>query len=245
MAISLRRLFNLLELQGAKKGGRPSKKSQKKRTAAASDTMPSLQNVIDHIKQTAPPSFCSDVSTQSLLPSELIQPAPPLTIELFLCPICKQVINAPVELPCKQLCCAQCAVEAIKSSADVVCPLCQKSISTTDAIQRPSKITLMSLASLRVKCTQSSCSEYVRLDQLKRHQLSCGQSTQINATPIQRTLQDVLQKPLDQTPDTTEKRVASNVIRRMVNSTCEQASEDFVSLKTGGRVSKTYQLNNP
>ena len=97
-----------------RKGGRPSKKSQKKRTAAASDTMPSLQNVIDHIKQTAPPSFCLNVSTQSLLPSEFSQPAPPLTIELFLCPICKQVINAPVELPCKQLCCAQGAVEAIK-----------------------------------------------------------------------------------------------------------------------------------
>ena len=75
-----------------RKGGRPSKKLQKKRTAAASDTMPSLQNVIDHIKQTAPPSLCSDVSTQSLLLSELIQPALPLTIALLLCPIYKQIM---------------------------------------------------------------------------------------------------------------------------------------------------------
>ena len=123
--------------------------------------------------------------------------------------------------------------------------LCAKDQSQVQTLYSVHQNTLMSLASLRVKCTQSSCSEYVRLDQLKKHQLSCEQSTQINATPIQRTLQGVLQKPLDQIPDTTEKRVASNVIQRMVNSTCQQASEDFVSLKTGGRVSKTYQLDNP
>lgn len=222
-----------------RKGGRPSKKSVKKRTATAvpGHLLPSLHTVLDHINKVAPLPYCPEESSVSLLPSEFIQPAPPLTIELFLCPLCTQVINGPVELPCKTLCCRKCAVQAIVSSGAAVCPLCQEVISKPEDIQCPSQITLMSLASLQVRCTQANCSEYVRLDRLQDHQCSCRQSTKSIVTPIQQTLRDVLQKPLDGTPNTAEKRVASHVIRRMVNSSCEQASDDFVSLKTGGRVS--------
>ena len=133
------------------------------------------------------------------------------------------------------------------TSGNYDCPTCHKPLTDMENIKCPSPITLASLASLRLMCSKSGCRDIIKLDHLKEHQSICGESTlstQSNTfTPQRNTLEQALHAPVDRTPNTLEKRVATHVIRRMVNSSCQQASDEYLSLKTGGKVNSNKFVN--
>lgn len=228
-----------LSCKQQRKGGRPSKKV-KKRTVATGRCFPQLQAITERIEEVAPEAHCPESSSHLLVPTQFIRPTAPLTISHFQCGLCNKVLNSPVELSCNHLFCKVCFLESV-TSGNYDCPTCHKSLTDVENIKCPSPITLMSLASLRLTCTKTGCRDIIKLDTLKEHQAICGQTTQSTQssafTPQRNTLEQALNVPFDQTPNTLEKRVATHVIRRMVNSSCEQASDDYLSLKTGGKVS--------
>ena len=205
-----------------RKGGRPSKKI-KKRTVATGQCYPELKNITERIQEVAPEAYCREASNHFLLPTQFIQPAPPLTISLFQCGVCDKVLNGPVELFCNHLFCKVFFLEHV-TSGNYDCPTCHKPLTDMENIKCPSPITLASLASLQLMCSKSGCRDIIKLDHLKEHQSICGQSTlstQSNTfTPQRNTLEQALHAPVDRTPNTLEKRVATHVIRRMVNSSC-------------------------
>ena len=156
-----------------------------------------------------------------------------MKLQAFVCKLFSRILDSPIEL---QLFCSQCCIDHLLSL-----PV---QITTLQHIRMPSQITLMSLASLTVQCSQGECSKRVALGKLQEHRkrLSCqgvdSQKEKFLHTPAlaECTLAEVLTAPIHKTPNTTEKKVATHLIRRLMKSTSEIASDDFLSLKTGRQV---------
>ena len=58
------------------------------------------------------------------------------------------------------------------------------------------------------------------------------------STPSAISLRSVLNAPVDKTPTMIEQRAATHIIRRMINSRCERATDQDLRLPTGGPVRK-------
>ena len=58
------------------------------------------------------------------------------------------------------------------------------------------------------------------------------------STPSAISLRSVLNAPVDKTPTMIEQRAATHIIRRMINSGCERATDQDLRLPTGGPVRK-------
>ena len=58
------------------------------------------------------------------------------------------------------------------------------------------------------------------------------------STPSAISLRSVLNAPVDKTPTMIEQRAATHIIRQMINSGCERATDQDLRLPTGGPVRK-------
>lgn len=166
----------------------------------------------------------------------------PFKLQAFTCRLCSGVLDSPIELECRHLFCSKCLIDHIRESAVASCPTCYNPISTLQHITRPSEITLMSLATLPVRCSKGQCQQCVSLGSLQKHTESCLGVNQLSKKSVHKpalaesTLADVLSAPVTKTPNTAEKTAATHIVRRLMNSTSEMASDDFLSLKTRGQV---------
>ena len=97
------------------------------------------------------------------------------------------------------------------------------------------------MGSLLLHC--SSCQVVVELRHLKAHHDSGCQATFRSPLSSQQTVEEILTQPLDAPPTATEKKLATSLIRRMMNdhSTTTTGSCSMVSLPTGGQVSLNYK----
>ena len=227
--------------QQQKKGGRPPKKVKKNRLVPTGQPAIKLTDLIQQIETVSPEALCSEDLIQAIQLSNFIQSESLVPVDLFKFPVCEKVVNSPVEFQCNHLVCKKCAIQHLHQSLLYDCLQCQLSINK-EHIKSPSAITLASLASLQITCSNPHCNNTMRLDRLQQHYTYCskggGSDKEEMPTPLRQTLGTVLAAPLTQTPNTIEKRAASNIVRRMVNSSCEDASDYFVSLKTRGKVRK-------
>ena len=62
-------------------------------------------------------------------------------------------------------------------------------------------------------------------------------------TPSGISQQSVFNAPVDKTPTMMEQRAATHIIRRMIHSRCERATEQDLRLPTGGPVSKLVHIS--
>ena len=114
----------------------------------------------------------------------------------------------------------------LKSHEQVNCPCCYST--HPFSIQKPSDLLLRVLGRVLVQCP--SCISIVRCEDLRAH-LSSGCKRD---SPSDLMVADILSQPLTTPTTNTERRLASNLVRRMMVT----GSKDTVQISTGGQVRK-------
>ena len=210
-----------------------------------------LATITKQVQNVAPQSNCPN-SQELLSTSRFLKPRSLLTLQAFICKLCSAIVDSPIdlELHCHHLFCSKCFLRHITASGRSSCPTCYQPITTIQHIRSPSDITLMSLASLTVQCGQGQCLQYVTLGHRKEHRMSCQSDVDRQRREFlhklafaECTLADVLSAPVTKTPNTAEKKAVTHAVRRLINSTSELASDDFLSLKTSGQVGFSVMIH--
>ena len=72
----------------------------------------------------------------------------------LVCPLCKLVVNGPVQLACERLACAECVIQMLHSKGpSACCPSCGAPATSVHFMKCPSMVADL-LGNLRVKCGQ-------------------------------------------------------------------------------------------
>ena len=225
-----------------------------------------------------------------LNPNSFQQLQHPLSIEDFTCPICLDIVNSPLCLPCKHTFCSDCLRKSILyMSSTLHCPCCHFMVQGTSNISVPCDFYLSLYKNLRLRCMYDNCTVDITLEQLEEHYqthneqsmstlidaqddnsddltvattppppftcptlppLSIPSPTQTSTTPShhihqstvqsdspsQITLRAVLRTSVTKTPNETERRVASHLIKRMIHSSSQFADSTSLHLQTHGQV---------
>ena len=96
-----------------KKGGRPPKSKKRKITGCPS-------HLIEHIRSVAGPRYGY---SSPLTPSSFLLGVSPLSLDDLMCHSCQNILDEPVELPCKHLLCHLCCCDL---QSNFNCPQCNQ-----------------------------------------------------------------------------------------------------------------------
>ena len=126
-----------------------------------------------------------------------LSPDAPMSLADFDCPICYDVVDCPVEMPCGKLACTDCVVEWVLLASGVSCPCCFDDTPLLDqsCFHPLPSIVLKLISSLVVIC--GKCGERVRAANHREHLSSeCKLHTLVqpeaSQSPPQITLDAVL-----------------------------------------------------
>ena len=198
--------------RSSQRGGRP-KKSTKNRGRQ------SLERV--SLFDKAPESWRG---SEALTPSRFLSP-PVLQLCDFQCTLCNNIVDRPVETPCRKLVCVECIPDRY---------LCQH-CSTVHALSTFTSVppvTLKFLGSLLIQCEK--CTEVVELKCLRKHiDSGCSQTGQFS--PSQLTIAQLLSRSITSPPTVIEQKAATSVVKRMISSPASSSSQ-VVRLPTEGQV---------
>ncbi len=145
-------------------------------------------------------------------------------LENVTCPLCCLAINKPVQISaCKSLMCCSCCHNLITQKPTFSCPGCTEDHdSSIHSFSQPSRIVTNMLNEMIVQCEM--CCEKVKLASIDKE---CNQYHRNNQN---RTLEDVVNQPLETEPSKLEKQAAINLL-------FHQGDDDtVVTLSSGGRV---------
>jgi hypothetical protein len=143
-------------------------------------------------------------------------------------PIKTLAILNPIEiLPCKFLACSICIIDHVKADdSDLFC--CQgcgeAHNKCSSSFSQLSPISIKMLNDMIVTCT--NCSRHVKLSSNGRCDDHVNNET---------SLTEVVMRPLEATPTTLEKQVATNVVTRLLHQNSENISLTLPRI-TGGQV---------
>ena len=146
-------------------------------------------------------------------------------IDSLTCKLCKSGVCNPVEvLPCKSLTCCSCLLGHVSKDMDTFhCPGCSEDHSCVESsFTNISPVAEKMILDILVKCEK--CLQAVKLCTIKT---PCEQHIQGNIE-----CSDVLSRPLESQPTAMEKKMASNVVTRLLH----QNNDTVVTLPTGGQV---------
>ena len=158
--------------------------------------------VIRRIESVAPISFFDSVECANYHP-----PSPPTHL---LCPVCNEVYNSPIELPCEQLICASCLCTWVQHAQTLACPCCYNEhhpLLDKAEFRPPNSVLLDVLGSLLVACNKG-CQTLVKAKDIRVH-IESGCKGYIETTqnsPSRTTIRDVLSRPADTPTTPIEKR---------------------------------------
>ena len=229
------------------KGGRP-KKVAKGRGAAVQEC--NTVQLLDHIAVLSHhiPSL-KPQEIDYLHTSAFLLPPTPISLDFCTCPICMAVLDVPLSLKCGHVVCSECLSRSLQFSPSCPsCPCCPMSIGATSDIGYPTNILLDILKSLQVKCFKANCEAVVSLGDLKQHHEeashqanpttppSVSQLPSPAQTPSAVSLRQVLDAPLDKTPNIMEVRATTHLLKRMMHSSSECSQGSSFRLPTGGQV---------
>jgi hypothetical protein len=145
-----------------KKGGRPIKeKGERGRPREGSS-----KHIANRILQSAAQSFKAG---SPLLLSHFLPPSSVSLTDLQ-CSVCSNIVDRPVETPCKKVVCSLCISALIAKSdlAEFSCPSCKEVHDITESSFRPaSEVVMKVLGALLFKC--HVCDQVVALKLLKDH----------------------------------------------------------------------------
>ena len=165
-------------------------------------------------------------------------PDPGTQTNQVLCTICSNILDRPIELDCGVLVCLLCITRwlTIKSGQEaeimVECPCCYCSL--IDHAHTPSRVTLNLLGEQEVICARG-CNRAVKAELYMAHINSRCQACFSHSihSPSRTTIGELLTKDRDRPTTHAEKKVARNIITRMI---AEGSSTQVLQLPTGGQV---------
>lgn len=204
-------------IEARKKGGRP---KSKKNVAGC----PSYLS--KHICTVAGPRYgCSS----PLNPKRFLTES--LSLEDLTCHHCNNIVDEPVELPCKHIVCRPCCFHLLNSDP-FSCPECNQIHQVAvSSIQSPTPLIDKLLRRLLVHCDRERCKKIVHLCDLKTH-LDSGCTEAITSVPHSLTIDHILQQPTTAPPTNIEIETAGHVVRKIMS----QSPDTSFSLPTGGHV---------
>lgn len=232
------------------KGGRPRKVAKGRGCAVQECNTAQLLHHIAGLSHHIPslkPQEIDYLHTDAFLP-----PPAPTSLDFCTCPICMAVLDVPVSLTCGHVVCSQCLSKSLQFSPTCpTCPCCPMSIGSTADIGYPADDLLDTLKSLQVKCFKAHCDAVISLGDLRDHHKegprihqanpttppSVSQHPSPSQTPSAINLRQVLDAPLDKTPNIMEVRATTHLLKRMMHSSSECAQGSRLRLPTGGQVS--------
>uniref|UniRef100_A0A1X7V608 RING-type domain-containing protein n=1 Tax=Amphimedon queenslandica TaxID=400682 RepID=A0A1X7V608_AMPQE len=144
--------------------------------------------------------------------------------DILTCKLCSSSISDPVEvLPCQSLFCSSCLLEYVNKDMETFhCPGCSDDHVCTDAtFTYISPVAEKMICNISVRCDK--CFNTVKLDTINKF---CDQHIQNKIE-----CSDMLCLPLQSQPTTMEKKMASNVVTRLLH----QSNDTLITLRTGGQ----------
>jgi len=213
-----------------KVGGRP-KKSRKNRGRMSGETTTQIV------------SFVREVAGECLL-TTAVNPSRISVSQVdhshLVCPLCKLLVNGPVQLSCERLVCAECVIQMLQSKGpSASCPNCGAPAASAHFMKCPSMVAEL-LGNLRVKCDQG-CYLSFPLRQLASHEEYCSMyvSPPGKSTMSDITLGEVLASPLDAPLCPDEQQVCTHLVKHALQESGDQST---LILRTGGQV--CLRINN-
>ena len=209
------------------KGGRP-KKCRKNCGRVAGET-------ITHTGTSIRAIASDRLVTASVDPSRIL--ASPVDHSHLVCPLCKLVVNGPIQLTCETLVCGDCLLKLIRSKGpDAGCPSCDAQVTSAHLKKCPSVIVDL-LSNLRIKCGQGCYHLCFPLRHLSSHEKCCIQSVTQQplswSTMPEATFGEVLASPVNAPLSPDEQRVCTHLVRRALHDSENSAT---LILRTGGQV---------
>jgi hypothetical protein len=150
----------------------------------------------------------------------------------LVCPICTNIVCAPVQLRCDNVACRDCMTQhLIAHGKDSRCPCCNVVLDIAH-VSQCSKVTRSVIEHLRVKCVKG-CRLPILMKDLEIHESSCDPNTSFSPPQslLQLTLGEMLTAPLHEPLSPDEERVCTRLVKRAT------AGGEQLVLKTGGQVS--------
>ena len=128
--------------------------------------------IIQVIEKLAPPAVITREPRPLLVASEVLSMADTLS-----CPICLEILNQPIELPCRVYVCCTCLVQHIKTSLCLKCPCCYTTsdLQPEDLKSAPDLVVKL-LSDIAVQCP--SCKKDVIARNYNTHKCSPQINTQ-------------------------------------------------------------------
>ena len=227
-------------------GGRPPKATSRGRPKSR-DEPTSEVNALD---QSACPSWSSP---QTLSLSSFLPPVAGVQLSDLQCPFCSFIVDRPIQAACGKVVCCKCITEYMQQngSDSESFPCCGRA-----HISFPipaAAVIVQVVGSLLLRC--STCQRGVELRVIREHRDS-GCIAGSLPSSSQQTVDQILSRPLDAPPTTAERKLATAVIKRMINSPTSAPSSstpsasptpsslpDLVSLPTGGQVSSSLTVH--
>ena len=173
--------------------------------------------------------------------TRFLPPNSPICLEDFICPLCKMVVDKPVETTCDHMVCHSCISKWLYAN-DPSCPVCLTKFRSTSDVKAASTVAKNILASLQIRCDH--CPIHVPLSQLASHLNQCSTDQPVSLsltptsgppTPSKVSLRSVLTSPVELPPSDVEIRAATHLVRRILRT----QEQTLLSLPTGGQVRYT------
>ena len=251
------------------KGGRPPKPKRGRQKSSRVTAGVTAGQLIHHLSSmTGLPKFACG---KPLSCDRFCEPPPPIKLEDFLCKACGRIADQPVESVCGNLCCKRCLCEKLQASSSTpTCPCCSMQITKITDLRKAPDVVTNILPRLVLCCDNSSCACTVPLEDLRSHTEQCSPALASQvllavsplssqhvassppspttpsvdsqmSSPHQRSLQSILESPLDRTPTKEERSAATHLVKRILNKQ-EKSGEtgSVLKLSTGGQVCTSY-----
>ena len=193
-----------------KKGGRP-KKERKNRGRPKTD---SVQGVIQRMARTDLPSYRVSCPLS-------ISPSSTISLANLQCSLCNNVVDQPVQTPCRKLVCTTCVLHLLQSCNlnHYPCPSCKEAHTIdTAAFPEASTVVMSVLGDLLVKCDRVECTQVVALKHLRRHLASGCSDRAPTFSPSKLTVAQILSRPLTSPPTSAERKAATSVVKRIMKA---------------------------
>ena len=131
-----------------------------------------------------------------------------ISLKTLVCPICKCIVDQPVETGCSHLLCAQCFcsfLDVMRSMPS--CPVCSTEFKEKSSIHAPSPVVQEILKELQIHCDnfQHGCPAVLTLGQLRDHVNECHQPytrirSPVEAVALQPATESAMLPPVLSTP---------------------------------------------
>ena len=120
------------------------------------------------------PQLSTMKSQRPLDPSRFMPPAPPVSLDDFVCPVCCMVVDRPEEMICGHIVCLHCISKWLHTCehATPSCPCCPTQLRVASDLMTEVITTI--LGDLRVRCDYDSCLAITDLANLRQHVEKCS-----------------------------------------------------------------------